>query len=1052
MERGLIVVMAVSTATSGGLTGAVLGPVELRFGDVILDVGGYRQRRLLAVLLSRADAVVEVQSLVEFVWDDAERPAGAVEAVRTYVSRLRRAIGSTGLRPESIVHTRAPGYQFAVGEGARVDAHVFVERVGEARLRAEGGDARGACAAYDDALSLWRGGAFQEFADLGWAESEATRLEELRLVAVEERASAMIACGAYGEVIADLEPLIGANPLRGRPVELMMTALSRSDRQAEALRVAAGHRRELADVGLEPPPAVVRLEDQVARLDAELFPPRPTAGRVPRPTTSFVGRSDDVRALADRLSSSRLITVTGAGGIGKTRLAAEAAVTAGAEFAGGVWYAPLGNVDRDDLVAPTLLGSLDVAGWSGDPVDALVRRLGGDSALLVVDNCEHLVDSVADVLRTLLDSTSATFLCTSREPIGIDGESIHALDHLPDADASALFIDRARAAGLEADPSSGAVQTICARLDGLPLAIELAAARAPGLGVDELARLIGSHLELLAGRRRRIERHRTIIETINWSYRLLEPGEQALFRRLAPFANGFTLDAASVVAAADGATPSDVVSGIVSLAEKSMIVVQDGVAGTRHRLLEPMRQFARDRLVEAGEAEPVDRRFVRWTRERWDEIARELEGPAEAAAVPHAMDEWDNLVAAADTAMHLDDLSSAFALIASTRTFAQYRGRYEVASWADALLGRPRAEQVVGFEEAAALVAIGQCIRGEWDRAHDLAVRARRAAIDAGRRPPWRGVLAEAVIESNGRHDMDAARPLYRSLLGADLSPGDAAVQRANLSGLTSLDDDDRQPLAHPERPARREPDRAVERDARLRPGPARPVRPDEGRRTDRVRLDRRGQSHDAGRLLDRDAPLVARRVPVQLIVRVEREQPPPDGVRDPVCHAFVPQDLGVPDPDGQLPVVAPRRVRVPLIALVGHGLHVDAELEAGPGPPVPVRDVAEDAAVLLAREIGDDCLDDVEGPVLVDGDLDIEGVDVPIEPVGACRGNEEKDCRDDPDQRPHRHPPVLALGTLRSLGASSSKNSRALRPDTPATSDDGNCATSVLRSRTTAL
>lgn len=766
----------------------VLGAIELRLCGAAIDPGGYRQRRLLAALLVQGGQVVDRHALIERVWDEEDRPVNADRSIRTYVSRLRRALADAGLPAEQLIVTRAPGYCLEFDAGSAVDVHIdahrFEELVTDGPSSADGGDPSAALLRLDSALAMWRGPPYQEFADRDWAVAEVARLVEMHQVAREQRAEVRLQLGAHLEVVPELRHLVDEDPLRSRPVEMLMRALHRSNRQAEALRVASGHRRALRDVGLDPSASLAALESRIATSEDEIERSDSARGNLPRPSSTFVGRGDDLTEFGDVLGSTRLLTLTGPGGVGKSRLAVHLASATADNYDGGAWYVALADIDSDSQVAPRVAAALEVNDWSGDTVSVLTRRLSADHSILVLDNCEHVLDGVADLAEVLLERTAGTLVCTSRESLRIDGETVRAVGPLDPEAGQVLFADRAEAAGEALDPMDPTVADICRQLDGLPLAIELVAARVPTFGLHVLGAALQDHLKRLAGRRGRVDRHRTMRAAIDWSHDLLDPAEQTVFRRVAPFAGGFTLEAATCVAALDDLDTTTIVQAVAGLVDKSMLITTAGRAGRRYRLLEPIRQNAHERLVSTDELARVHRAYVAWTVRRWTELAVRLEGPDEPAAVPDAVDEWDNLVAAAVQAARDDDLGSAYELVWCTRRFANYRAGFDVVSWAQPLLEGAGTEDAENFAEAAVIVATFVSRRADYAVAEQLV---RRAVAASTKRPDeigWRAALAEGFIESNRRRDVPASLHHYRRALTFDSSPGDQAVQHANLASL----------------------------------------------------------------------------------------------------------------------------------------------------------------------------------------------------------------------------------------------------------------------------
>jgi predicted ATPase/DNA-binding SARP family transcriptional activator len=575
----------------------LLGPLGVLADGRPLPLGPPQQRALLAVLALRAGEVVGVDTLIDAIWQDRP-PDSALNIVHGYVAALRGVLEPDRRRgePATVLRTRPPGYLLALRPD-QTDAARFASLVDTAR---RSGDARTVAAAAREALALWRGDVLGDIGELPAVEAERVRLNGLRRHALDLRIDADLALGRHAELVPELQGLVAADPLAEGLRGHLMRALYRSGRQADALEAFAAGRQVLADeLGVEPGPELRALQHAVLTHDPALTPrPSPMHAALPAAVSSFVGRAAEVVEVGERIAGNRLVTLTGPGGIGKTRLALE--VGRAAEFPGGVWLVDLVPADRPVGVLAAVAAALGVRAEPGRPLaDAVHGRLRGDRSLLLLDNCDHVVEACADLVTTLLRACPRLHvLVTSREALGMLGETVWPVPAMRPADAVELFAGRAgRAFRLTADVAQ-VVAGICARLDGLPLAIELAAARTSVLSVDELAARLDDRLRLLtAGNRGGPARHRTLAEVIDWSYRLLSPAGRALFERLSVFTAGFDLAAAEAVGEAD----SDVAVLLGRLVDKSLVQRGEGVGGrSRYRLLESLRHFAHDRLREHG--------------------------------------------------------------------------------------------------------------------------------------------------------------------------------------------------------------------------------------------------------------------------------------------------------------------------------------------------------------------------------------------------------------------------------------------------------------------
>jgi predicted ATPase/DNA-binding SARP family transcriptional activator len=537
------------------------------------------------------------------------------------VSRLRSA-----LPPEVAVVPRGGGYVLGVEPG-QVDVRRFEALVAEGQAALGGGEAAAAGNRFREALALWRGPALAGVADVEPLAREGARLEELRLAAVEGRLEADLAAGSHAEVIGELERLVGEYPLRERLWRLLMLALYRGGRQADALAAYRRARAVLAgELGLEPGEELRELERAVLRQEVPPLAPHQNRHNLPAQLTSFVGREQDLALLGKLVGEARLVTLTGAGGTGKTRLAVEFAADAVERFADGVWLADLAGLSDPGLVAAQVMEALGVRQAGDVPViEALRFRLRSAELLLVLDNCEHLLDECAQLAGALLSSSPGLrVLATSREPLGVPGEAAWLVPPLAlpaeradavaieDTPAVRLFLDRGASArpgaGLAAAPVA-VIGRICRELDGLPLAIELAAARTGTLSVEEVEAHLADRFRFLAYRRPVADpRHQALKAAIDWSYELLPAGEQDVFGQLSVFAGDFALGrAAQVCCGGDEGAAFDLVD---RLASKSLVVAGTAGGRTRYRLLETIRHYAAGRLAETGDAGAARRRHA----------------------------------------------------------------------------------------------------------------------------------------------------------------------------------------------------------------------------------------------------------------------------------------------------------------------------------------------------------------------------------------------------------------------------------------------------------
>jgi predicted ATPase/DNA-binding SARP family transcriptional activator len=700
----------------------ILGALTVADGERRIVVPGAKPRTLLVLLVLHAGRVVPADRLVDGLWGE-DLPADPANALQALVSRLRRVLDPTG--ELELVASRPPGYLLAV-DPEQVDAVRFEHLAAEGHTALAAGRPDVAAALLAEGLALWRGPALADVAHESFAVGEVARLTELRLAAVEDRVEADLALGRHAAVVGELEALVAEHPLRERLRGQLMRALYRSGRQAEALETYRRTRRLLGEeLGLDPSPELRRLEAAMLAQDTGLDPPAEAPAR-PRtnlrvPLTSFVGRDEELTRVAALLDQARLVTLTGPGGSGKTRLAVEVASGLADRVPDGVWLVELAPLRDEGAVAAAAAAALGVRGGfrpgvapvapQEDAVDRLVELLEAKRLLLVLDNCEHLVDAVAGLAEVLLTSCPGLrILATSRETLGVGGErrwpvpglgtpppGLDDPGRLLDYGAARLFVERAGAVapGLElSDGGVEAVGEICRRLDGLPLAIELAAARVPALTVQSIAARLDDRFRLLiGGSRTALPRQQTLRAVVDWSWELLSEPEQATLRRLAVFTGGSTLEAAEEVcgpAAATGGSepPGGVVEVIARLVDKSLLVAEPGWDGQpRYHLLETVRAYAADRLAEAGETERLASAHAELFARLAERADPELRGPGQLDWMRRLEADHDNLRAALRWAVAAGDGELALRLAAPLSWFWYLRGdRRDAAEWLPAAL------------------------------------------------------------------------------------------------------------------------------------------------------------------------------------------------------------------------------------------------------------------------------------------------------------------------------------------------------------------------------
>jgi predicted ATPase/DNA-binding SARP family transcriptional activator len=701
----------------------ILGPLQLERDGGPATVGGHKPRTLMAVLLVAGGEVVPADRLVAALWGDVP-PAGAATALRAYVSRLRGVLGAA-----ATLRHRAPGYSLTL-DAATLDAAVFEELAGTARAAAAAGDHGRALADLDAALALWRGDALAEFADDDFASATAARLTELRASALEERAQALLAVGRAAEAISELEVLVRRHPSRERPAVTLMTALYVTGRQADALAAYHQLRSRLdEELGVEPAEPAQALYRRILLHDPALGA-SPRQGNLPRRASGFVGRDREVQGVLAALRAGPLVTLTGVGGAGKSRLAVEVAGRDRTRFPDGVWLCELAALPDRSPIGHAVAAALQIQQRPGLSIEqTVIEFLRTRALLLVVDNCEHVIARAARLVAEIVQQCpQVAVLATSREALGTDGEQLWPVPPLPMADATALFVQRARAASPDFRLDRAAAESvaaICARLDGLPLGIELAAARMRAMSPMEVARRL-QRAPLLGGGRGPVARHQSLSAAIEWSYRLLPEAEQRLFGSMSVFVGGSDLRGVHQVAD-PAADEDDVLDRLARLVDRSMVVADSGVH-SRYRLLETLRAYGRSRTETEGVDVALARRHAAYYVELAERAAHGLQGPDERAWVEDVLPDHDNMRAAFRCARADRDWDLAARLVAAVPELVHLRIGYEASGWAEQLLAD------LEPDHPRFAVTVGAAARGAWNRneyalAADLA---RRATV----RPP----------------------------------------------------------------------------------------------------------------------------------------------------------------------------------------------------------------------------------------------------------------------------------------------------------------------------
>ena len=652
----------------------ILGPLEVELDGPPMSAKGHKPRALLGLLLLHKNQPVAPEQLIDDLWGD-DAPATAANTLQVYVSQVRKIVSDR-------LKTEGGAYRLRV-EADELDADRFD------RLAAEGATALGrksygeASELLAQALALWRGPALADLRYESFAQGEIARLDELRLAAVEDRIESDLGLGRHDQLVGELESLVSEHPTRERLRGLQMLALYRAGRQADALEAYRQAREALLEeLGLEPGPELKDLEQAILRQDEALSRRPLPDSNVPVPVSSLVGRQRELDEITNALrNGTRVLTLTGPGGSGKTRLAIEAANLLAAELTDGAFFVALDAIRDPALLLPAIAQAVAVRESSEQALpESLAERLSGRQALLLIDNFEQLAEAAPELTHVLEAAPGLIFLVTSRAALRVSGEKEYPVDPLRPEDAVALFVERAQGADPRfslTDENADAVKEIVARLDGLPLAVELAAARTKLLPPQAMLALLDERLDLLSrGARDFPERHRALRDTVAWSYDLLGTEEKQLFARLAVFGGGFTLE--SAVAVCDAS-----LDGVATLIDDSLLERD----GERLRMLETIREYGLEQLEADEEAEFVRRRHA----EHFLKLA-ESEPVAEQAAWLARIDaERDNFRGALNWCLELGEASLALRIAAALWEFWWVRGHLaEGRGWLGAALVRGR--------------------------------------------------------------------------------------------------------------------------------------------------------------------------------------------------------------------------------------------------------------------------------------------------------------------------------------------------------------------------
>jgi predicted ATPase/DNA-binding SARP family transcriptional activator len=762
---------------------SVFGPVSACGPHGAVDFTRAKERALLGALALFRGRTVSTDRLIDAVWPDGP-PERARKVLQTYVQRVRTALG------HDAIETCADGY--ALGAHVIVDADLFETSVKAERsqqsLRA--------------ALARWRG---EPYVDLGeWlpAETERTRLAELRDRALETCVALEIDAGSAVGCIAELETMIADQPLRERRWYLLMTALFRDGRVADALQAFQRARKVFAaQLGIDPGSELRALEEQILLADVRDM----TRGNLPRQLTSFVGRAEQVAELAVMIRERSVVTLTGVGGVGKTRLALETATSVSAEFRDGAWLCDLAPLAVTDALWDAVAASLAIGQPQGRSTrEVVLDYLAVKHLLLVIDNCEHVLVAISRVIGSIARACPhVVVLATSREALALPGEHRVAVAPLVENDALQLFCDRAFAVNHSFALSNDNVMPVahvCRHLDGIPLAIELAAARVGSLSPNDLVDRLGQRFRLLTTESRSApDRHQTLRNAIDWSYEMLTDNEQGVLQHLSVFAGGCDLLSAEAVVVDDNLAPLDVADTLSQLVNKSLVEFDVVDRHGRYRLLETIREYARERLDANGRTTDVRNRHLAHYVRLAEEAAPHLRGGDQLAWASVIARETDNFRAAVDWAVESGNANQGLRLIDPLFITGLAIGS-TATSWLETVIAIPGASTHRLYPRAVANAAIGAAVRVDLDRAAVLVSTAQEAQArlhtdylqvdlavsvlamfqgDPDRAQHHAAICVDAARASHDPYDVASALTLYAATLFSDTARARVAIEEA---------------------------------------------------------------------------------------------------------------------------------------------------------------------------------------------------------------------------------------------------------------------------------
>ncbi len=778
----------------------LLGSLEAHLDGCAVGLGAPKQRLLLACLLLNANTTVARAAAIDCLWPD-NPPARPEAALHVYVHSLRQILG------QDRIFTRGTGYLLHA-EAEEIDSATFERQLAESRTAFAVGDPERALVLLEQALTLWRGEALAGLPVVPFVATARARLEELRLLAQENRFEARLSLGNGGEIVPELSAFVDAHPFRELAWRQLMLASYRAGRQADALEAYRRAYATFSELGVEPSPELRELERAILRHDPSLTPElsRDTVGRLdlPRPPTPLVGRAPEIAAVVGMVTAgARLVTLFGPGGVGKTRLAIAAASELGAAGRDGAVFVDLAGVTTATLVPAVLANAVGVDDRGGDLIDALLKTLATSDLLLVLDNFEHVVEAAPMVARLLAGAPNLRVVTTSRTPLRLGAEHVYLVpplgvpdrgldtEALAENDAVAVFVARATATDDSfrlTDDNAADVANICRILEGVPLAMELAAARVKLLPTNAIRQRLARPLEILTtGNRDLPERHQTLRATITWSYNLLEPDQQKLFARISVFAGGCSLEAAERVCGAG-------LDSLAALLDQSLLRREQGPGqGPRFRLLATIGDYADECLADT-EREELHRAHALYYLAAAEHTRQIIAGSGahEVELLSALESDHDNYRAALSRANEAGDAETLLRLVTALRLYWMVRGHLsEGRSWFETALNQPGAADSTYRAEALSAGGILVYRAGQFDLAQRWWTEAHqryKASGDANGTARTLGHLA-SIAHAHG--DLAQATELWTESANALRDLGDEmrlAIALGNLGAAATND------------------------------------------------------------------------------------------------------------------------------------------------------------------------------------------------------------------------------------------------------------------------